>query len=69
MQIHESYDGNFLIYCLNTRGNHLEILTGKGELSMFFRGGWGGSIMSPSGDVLEKLAECNRVVWEINSLI
>ena len=68
MQIHEGYDGNFGIYHLNTKGNHLEILTGKGELRMFFRGAGKKSILSPSGDVLERLAECNRVVWEINSL-
>ena len=41
MQIHEGHDGNFGIYRLNAKENHLEILIGKRELSMFFRAGWG----------------------------
>ena len=60
MQIHEGYDGNFGIYHLNTKGNHLEILTGKGELSMVFRGAGKKSILSPSGDVLERLARMQQ---------
>ena len=42
MQIHKGHDGNFGFYRLNAKENHLEILTGKGELSMFLRGGAGG---------------------------